>query len=126
MSVTVGEVMDFLGQLVPVLLGIGVLYMGLRKWIKKVATNSEAAATQLSSPGATTVAEDVRSISQTLDAMNGRLDEQERVGAENRERSVRAETLAWSAHERIDRHLMQDHGVHLAPRETKDSSSRVD
>lgn len=116
MTVTVGQVLDFLGQLVPVLLGVGVLYVGLRKWIKKVATSSEAAAEQLTGGNArTTIAEEVQTISQTLEGLNGRLDKQEAASERNFEIATRASESARLAHVRIDQHLINDHGVHVAP-----------
>lgn len=122
MSVTLGEATSFLGQLVPVLIGIGVLYVGLRKWIRKVATSSEAAASQLTgTSGTTTVAEDVRTISQTLDGINGRLDKQEQASERNFEIATRASESARLAHVRIDQHLINDHGVHMAPRDPEEN-----
>lgn len=115
MTVTVGQVMEFLNSLIPILLGLGALYFALRKWIKKVAASSEAAASQLNSDGKSTVAEDVRTISQTLDGINGRLDKQEAATERNYEIATRASESARLAHVRIDQHLLNDHGVHLAP-----------
>jgi hypothetical protein len=80
---------------------------GIKKWVRATAASSEQAAEQLTTTGSVTV--------------NWRLDEQDRIGAENRDRSIEAKALAQYAHERLDHHLTNEHGVHLTPNETKEN-----
>lgn len=90
---------------------------GIRKWIQKTAANSEQAARQLTTSSSVTVGAHVEQTAAELARINHRLDEQDAVGRENRDRSIRAETLANSAHDRLDKHLANDHGFHISPKE---------
>lgn len=93
---------------------------GIRKWIQKTAASSEQAARQLTTSSPVTVGAHVEQTAAELARINHRLDEQDRIGAENRDRSIEAKTLAKSAHERLDKHLIYDHGANLTPRETEE------
>ena len=94
---------------------------GIKKWVRATAASSEQAAEQLTTTSSVTVGAHVEQTAAELARINWRLDEQDRIGAENRDRAIRAETLAAAAHERLDKHLVHDHGFHVTPNETKEN-----
>lgn len=116
MTITIGEILDFLGQLLQLLIAAGLIYAGLRRWVKRVATSSEATAEQLATSNGTTVAGYVERSSHKLDKLADDMVEQQKLSAENREIALGAQTLANSAHQRLDNHLVTDHGFHVTPR----------
>lgn len=99
MNVTIGDVLGFFNQLLPVLFGIGILYVGLRKWIKKVSEAQESATHQLRTSNGTTVAGYVEKSSKNIDKLA---------------RDV-AQTQATMnvLHQRLDEHMIRDHGVRI-------------
>lgn len=93
---------------------------GIKKWVRATAASSEQAAEQLTTTGSVTVGAHVEQTAAELARINWRLDEQDRIGAENRDRSIEAKALAQYAHERLDHHLTNEHGVHLTPSQSEE------
>lgn len=97
MNVTLGDVFTFLNALFPVMIGIGVLYVGLRKWIKKVNEAQVGAARQLKTSNGTTVAGYVEKSSKNIEQLNKDM--------------TKTQAVVNSLHRRLDDHLVRDHGV---------------
>lgn len=103
---------------------IGGVFAGLR-WLGKkfdrriheVAVSSRKTADQLQTSNGTTVAGYVEKTSKALDHITDRLDEQAKRAAENYQIATAASTAANLANDRLDRHLVTDHGAAPAPRE---------
>jgi TolA-binding protein len=90
-------------------------FLRIKKWVSDVAKSSRATAEQLETTDDKTIADHVQESSREIGRINGHIEKLMKTAQENRDRSIRAETLAESAHVRIDRHLMNDHGVHVTP-----------
>lgn len=99
MNVTLGDVFAFLNALFPVLIGIGVLYVGLRKWIKKVNEAQVGAAHQLKTSNGTTVAGYVEKSSKNIDQLNKEM--------------TKTQATVNLLHRRLDDHMVRDHGVRV-------------
>lgn len=98
---------------------IALLVGGLvkvRKWIEGVAQSSRQTQEQLTTTDDKTIADHVQESSREIAKINGHVRELMQTSEENRHRSIRAETLAELAHDRIDKHLANDHGFHLSPK----------
>jgi hypothetical protein len=108
MNVTVGDVLGFLNALFPVLIGIGVLYVGLRKWIKKVNEAQIGAAHQLKTSNGTTVAGYVEKSSKRLDQLSQDV--------------TKMEATTNLLHQRMDEHMIRDHGVRIHVKEEDDAT----
>lgn len=113
--------------LISVLVGLATLiglcvkgYLKVKGWIAEVARSSRQSADQLQTSNGTTVAGYIEQSSRKLDRLTDDMAVQKKVSAENREIALGAQTLANSAHARLDSHLVNDHGVSLAPREHKE------
>lgn len=94
--------------------------MKVRKWIEGVARASDATRQQLETSDNKTIADHVQDSSHEIAKINGYIKELTQSAKENRDRSIRAEALAESAHTRLDNHLINDHGFHVTPNETKE------
>ena len=103
MNITLGDVFSFFNALVPTLLGIGVLYVGLRRWIKKVNEAQVGAAHQLKTSNGTTVAGYVEKSSKRI----------EQLGSD----VTRVQATADLLHRRMDEHMIRDHGVRIHVKE---------
>lgn len=99
MNVTVGDVLSFLNQLFPVLLGIGILYAGLRRWIKKLNESQAAATRQLRTSNGTTVAGYVEKSSKNIDKLSQEM--------------MKTKAVVNILHQRLDEHMVRDHGVRV-------------
>ncbi len=95
-------------------------FMKVRKWIEGVASASRATQQQLETSDDRTIAAHVQDSALAIDRINGHIESLTRAAEENRNRSIRAEALAESAHTRLDNHLINDHGFHVTPSETKE------
>lgn len=103
MNVTLGDIFSFLNALFPVLIGVGVLYVGLRRWIKKVNEAQVGAAHQLKTSNGTTVAGYVEKSSKNID----------QLGADVSKTQATVSLL----HQRLDEHMIRDHGVRIHVKE---------
>lgn len=99
MNVTIGDVFGFLNALFPVLIGTGVLYVGLRKWIKKVNEAQVGAARQLKTSNGTTVAGYVEKASKNIEQLNTDM--------------TKTQATVNLLHRRLDDHMVRDHGVRI-------------
>lgn len=111
MNVTLGDVFGFLNALLPVLIGIGVLYAGLRKWIKKVNENQAKATHQLATSNGTTVAGYVEKSSRNIDALAKDV--------------TRTQATVQSLHRRLDEHMIRDHGVRAHVTDEEDEHDAI-
>lgn len=110
MEITVGQATDMLEQLFTILLAGGAIYLGVRKWVKKIARENEQAARQLKTSNGKTVADYVEGTAKDLASINVHINSLTAATQENRDRAVRAEAMAENAHRRLDTHLIHDHG----------------
>ena len=107
MNVTLGDIFAFLNALFPVLIGIGVLYVGLRKWLKKVSESRVNATHQLKTSNGTTVAGYVEKSSKKIDALADDVN--------------KTQSTVNLLHQRLDEHMIRDHGVRIHVREEEDA-----
>lgn len=107
MNVTIGDLLGFLNALLPVMLGVGVLYVGLRKWIKKLNESQAHATRQLATSNGTTVAGYVEKSSKNIDALAKDV--------------CKTQATVNSLHRRLDEHMIRDHGVREHLREEDDA-----
>jgi transposase-like protein len=107
MNVTLGDLLGFLNALLPVMLGIGVLYVGLRKWIKKLNESQVKATQQLATSNGTTVAGYVERSSKNIEQLA---------------RDVcKTQATVNLLHNRMDEHMIRDHGVRIHVKEEEDA-----
>src|SRR5690606_14555874 len=101
------------------LLGAGLRWT--RTGIAAVASTAQRTHRELLTSDDRTIADHVQESARAIDRINRHIEELTRSAQENRDRSIRAEALAESAHTRLDNHLINDHGFHVAPNETKEN-----
>jgi hypothetical protein len=96
----------------------GLRWLGkkLDKRMQEVATATTATRAQLETSDDRTIADHVQESSREIADINGHLRSLFATAEENRSRSIRAETLAELAHDRLDKHLANDHGFHVSPK----------
>lgn len=109
MNITLGDIFGFMNQLIPTLLGIGVLYVGLRKWIKKVNDAQSTTTHQLKTSNGTTVAGYVEKSSKKIDTLTTDI--------------AQTQNSVQLLHKRLDEHMIRDHGVrvHITDEEVNDA-----
>jgi predicted negative regulator of RcsB-dependent stress response len=107
-NVTIGDVFAFLNQLIPVLLGIGVLYVGLRRWIKKLNEAQASATHQLKTSNGTTVAGYVEKSSKNIDKLSQEM--------------TKTKATVNLLHQRLDEHMIRDHGVRVHVKEDEEDA----
>lgn len=96
----------------------GLRWLGKKidKRIQEVATTGEQTAAQVTpKTGQLTLGDIVEQSASDIQGIHARLDEQAKEARETRELALDARTLARSAHDRLDHHLINDHGAQ-APR----------
>jgi predicted negative regulator of RcsB-dependent stress response len=103
MNITLGDIFTFLNALFPVMIGIGVLYVGLRKWIKKVNESQISATHQLKTSNGTTVAGYVEKSSKNIDKLTQDVS--------------KTKATVNLLHQRLDEHMIRDHGVRIHVKE---------
>lgn len=99
MNVTIGDLLGFMNALLPVMFGIGVLYVGLRRWIKKLNEAQAKATHQLATSNGTTVAGYVEKSSKNIDQLAKDV--------------CKTQATVSSLHRRLDEHMIRDHGVRM-------------
>ena len=115
MTVDLAQLIPFLVALCTLIALLGAGLRWIRRWIQEAAAPAHAAARQVRTSNGKTLAEYTESSARDLMVLKAHITDLARETQENRDRSVRAETLAASAHERLDKHLINDHGVHVTP-----------
>jgi len=111
-NVTIGDVFTFLNGLFPVLLGIGILYAGLRKWLKQVASSQANATRQLKTSNGTTVAGYVEKSSKNIDKLTQEM--------------TKTKAVVNTLHRRLDEHMVRDHGVRIHIEDVEDHDREED
>jgi len=97
--VDVNAVLAVAGQLVTLLIGLGALYVGLRRWVERVAgAPARAAAEQLQTSNGTTVAGYVEALAKDVGELKT-------AHATTAEQASTALTLARHTSDRLDAHL---------------------
>ncbi|THV27950.1 hypothetical protein [Glycomyces paridis] len=117
----------------PVLLGILVALgavvtyaagalRGLKKWVRRTATSAERTEENLATTSGTSLAATVERTAVALDRIQLRLDGQDRrldgqdvVVRETHDLAIGAKAIAVDVRDRLDRHLIHDHGAQPAP-----------
>jgi site-specific recombinase len=122
MNVDILVVLAFLGAL-----GLAVTYAAnalrvLKKWVRKTAASSERAEEQLTTESGVPIAVQIERTAVSLDRINLRLDEQDRrldtqaaTVRETHDLAVTAIARATDVRDRLDHHLVRDHGAQPAP-----------
>src|SRR5690606_8435366 len=100
-------------------LGAGLRW--IRKWIAEVASAAQRTHRELLTSDDRPIAEHVQESARAIDRINRHIEELTRSAQEYRDRSIRAEALAESAHTRLDNRLINGHGFHVTPNETKEN-----
>jgi outer membrane murein-binding lipoprotein Lpp len=107
---------------------IGGVFAGLRwlgkkldKRMQEVAIASKATQAQLETSDDKTIADHVQESSREITSINGHIETLMKFAEQNRSRSIRAEMLAEHAHDRLDKHLANDHGFHVSPKNQKEN-----
>lgn len=109
MTIDLAVALPILVQVATLLAALAAAYVALRKWVAKIAATSQTAAQQLTTSDGQTVAGHVETTAAELRKITDHLDELSAETAETRETARSALTLANSAHERLDRHLITGH-----------------
>lgn len=117
------DLMPLMAVLASATVVIGGIFTGLRwlgkkldKRMQEVATASKKTQAQLETTDNKTIADHVQEASREITGIKGHIENLFLTAQENRSRSIRAETLAEHAHDRLDKHLANDHGFHLSPK----------
>lgn len=120
MTVDLGELVPFAVAACTLIALLGAGLRWIRKWIAEVASTAQRTHRELLTSDDRTIADHVQESARSIDRINGHIESLTRSAQENRDRSIRAEALAESAHERLDKHLINEHGVHLTPSQSEE------
>lgn len=95
---------------------------GIKKWVRKTAASSERAEEQLTTESGIPIAHQIERTADSLDRINSRLDDQDRrldhqdaTVRETHDLAIGARAIATDVRDRLDRHLIHDHGAQPAP-----------
>jgi hypothetical protein len=95
---------------------------GIKKWVRKTAASSERAEEQLTTESGVPIAVQIERTAVSLDRINSRLDHQDRrldhqdaTVRETHDVAIGARAIATDVRDRLDRHLIHDHGAQPAP-----------
>lgn len=122
MTVDILVVLAFLGALGLVVTYAANALRGIKKWVRKTAASSERAEEQLTTESGVPIAVQIERTAVSLDRINTRLDDQDRrlddqaaTVRETHDIAIGARATATDVRDRLDRHLIYDHGAQPAP-----------
>jgi predicted nuclease with RNAse H fold len=105
--------------LVALLVGLGAVVTyaanalrGIRKWVRKTAASTERAEEKLTTESGVPIAVQIERTAVSLDR---RLESQAATVRETHEVALGARAIATDVRDRLDRHLIYDHGAQPAP-----------
>lgn len=122
MNVDILVVLAFLGAIGALGTYAANALRGIRKWVRKTAASTERAEEKLTTESGVPIAVQIERTAVSLDRINTRLDEQDRrlesqaaTVRETHDVALGARAIATDVRDRLDRHLIYDHGAQPAP-----------
>jgi hypothetical protein len=122
MTVDILVVLAFLGALGALATYAANALRGIRMWVRKTAASTERAEEQLTTESGVPIAVQIERTAISLDRINSRLDQQDRrldtqdaTVRETYDVAIGARAIATDVRDRLDRHLIYDHGAQTAP-----------